>query len=196
VEPAFHDQSTGGTMSNTSDNKKGLKEKIVLEMIAYWINVLYLALVFTAFTSYKRLILANYYISYSNWGISLIKAMVLAKVIMVGGIFHFGRGLDNKPLILPTLYKTFAFTLWVVFFAVVESAIRGFLHGKGMEGVLDHLLNEGIHEFFAKCLVVFSAFIPFFAAKELGRVLGKGKMWELFFRKGASALPGPGQSKD
>jgi hypothetical protein len=115
---------------------------------------------------------------------------------MVGGIFHFGRGLDNKPLILPTLYKTFAFTLWVVFFAVVESAIRGFLHGKGMEGVLDHLLNEGIHEFFAKCLVVFSAFIPFFATKELGRVLGKGKMWELFFRKGPVAIAGPGQSKD
>jgi hypothetical protein len=31
---------------------------------------------------------------------------------------------------------------------------------------------------------VFVAFIPFFAFKELGRVLGKGKIWEWFFRKG------------
>jgi len=180
-------------MNEMNKEEKGLKDKIVLEMIAYWINVSYLTLVFVVFTSYKRLILANYYISYTSWGISLIKAMVLAKVVMVGGMFHFGRSLDNKPLILPTLYKTFAFTLWVVVFAVVESAVRGFLHGKGMEGALDHLLKEGTHEFFAKCLVVFSAFIPFFGTKELGRVLGKGKMWQLFFRKGQSALSDPGR---
>ncbi len=171
-------------MSNRNGKKSGLKDKLVLEMIAYWINVAYLTTVFAVFTSYKRLILANYSISYSNWGISLIKALVLAKVIMVGGLFHFGRNLDNKPLILPTLFKTVMFTWWVFLFAVVESAIRGFLHGKGLNGALDHLLSEGTHEFFAKCLVVFFAFIPFFAFKELGRVLGKGKIWELFFRKG------------
>jgi len=171
-------------MSNTNGKKIGLKDKIVLEMIAYWINVSYLTLIFVVFTSYKRLILANYYISYSNWGISLIKALVLAKVIMIGGLFHFGRSLDNKPLILPTLFKTVIFTLWVALFATVESAIRGFLHGKGLDGALDHLLSEGTHEFFAKCLVVFFAFIPFFAFKELGRVFGKGKIWQLFFRKG------------
>jgi hypothetical protein len=86
-------------------------------------------------------------------------------------------------LIVPTLYKTVAFTLWVALFAVVESAVRGFLQGKGLAGALDHLLSEGKHEFFAKCLVVFIAFIPFFAFKELGRVLGKGKLGELFFRR-------------
>jgi hypothetical protein len=107
---------------------------------------------------------------------------------MIGDMLHFGRGLQNKPLILPTLYKTFTFTLWVALFALFESAIRGFLHGKGLEGVLDHLLSEGTHEFFARCLVVFSGFIPFFATKELGRVLGKGKMWGLFFWKGPAAL--------
>jgi predicted small integral membrane protein len=170
-------------MSNTNKKKSGLKDKLVLEMITYWINVLYLATIFAVFTSYKRLILAHYDISYSDWGISLIKALVLAKFIMVGGLFHFGRNLENKPLILPTLFKTVMFTLWVALFAVVESAIRGFLHGKGLNGALDHLLSEGTHEFFAKCLVVFFAFIPYFAFKELGRVLGKGKIWQLFFRK-------------
>ena len=72
-------------------------------------------------------------------------------------------------------------------FALVESSIRGFLHGKGLAGALDHLLSEGTHEFFAKCLVVFVAFIPFFAFKELGRVFGKGIIWGLFFRKGPVA---------
>ena len=170
-------------MSKANKKKSGWKQKLILEMIAYWTNVLYLTLVFTVFTSYRRIILAQYNISYAHWGISLIKALVLAKVIMVGSLLHFGRSLENKSLILPTLFKSFTFTLWVALFAVVESAIRGFLHGEGMAGALDYLLSEGTHEFFAKCLVVFFAFIPFFAFKELGRVLGKGKVWELFFRR-------------
>ena len=33
------------------------------------------------------------------------------------------------------------------------------------------------------CLVIFVAFIPFFAFRELGRVLGEGKIRTLFFRK-------------
>ena len=174
-------------MTKRNKEKKGWKDKLFLEMIAYWINVSYLTILFAVFTSYRRLILANYDISYSNWGVSFIKALVLAKVIMVGDLLRFNRILENKPLIFPTLFKSVIFTVWVVLFALVESAIRGFLHGKGLAGALDHLLSEGTDEFFAKCLVVFVAFIPFFAFKELGRVLGKGKIWGLFFRKGPVA---------
>ena len=170
-----------------SEDKAGLKQKLFLEMTAYWINVAYLTLLFSAFTSYRRLILAHYDITYSNWGISFIKAMVLAKVVMVGGLFHFSRKLEKKPLILATILNSFLFTVWVALFAAVESALRGLIHGKDLSGALDHLLSEGMHEFYAKCLVVFVAFIPFFAFKELGRVLGKGIIWGLFFRKGPGA---------
>jgi len=183
-------------MAKTNGEKAGWKHKLFLEMTAYWINVLYLTILFSVFTSYRRLILAQYDITYSNWGISLIKALVLAKVVMVGSLFHFGRSLENKPLIFSTLFKGVLFTLWVALFALVESAIRGFLHGKGLAGALDHLLSGGTHEFYSKCLVVFVAFIPFFAFKELGRVLGKGKIWELFFRKGPVAEGNLGGSKN
>ena len=179
------------------DKKKaGWKDKLVLEMIAYWINVLYLTILFTVFTSYRRLILANYDISYSNWGISLIKALVLAKVIMVGSLFRFDRSLENKPLIFATLFKSVMFTIWVALFALVESTLRGFLHGKGLAGALDHLLSEGTNEFYSKCLVVFVAFIPFFAFRELARVLGKGIIWGWFFRKGPVAEANLGRSKN
>ena len=54
----------------------------------------------------------------------------------------------------------------MLIFAVVESSVRGFMHGKGLPGVLDHLLSEGVHAFYAKCLVVVVAFIAFFAFKD------------------------------
>ncbi len=174
----------GEPMTDDQQQKKtGWKHRVVHEMIEYWLTVLYLTIFFGVFASYRRVILAHYNISYTNWGISLIRALVLAKVMMVGSLLHFGRSLEKKPLIYPTLNKTFVFTVWVVLFAVAESAVRGFLQGKGMAGALDYLLGEGTHEFFAGLLVVFFAFIPFFAFKELGRVLGRGKIRELFFQK-------------
>ena len=45
------------------------------------------------------------------------------------------------------------------------------------------LIRQGGYEILANGLVVFSAFIPFFAIKELGRVLGREKLRALFFRR-------------
>ena len=179
-------------MNKTNEAKMDWKRKLFLEMTAYWINVVYLTLLFAVFTSYRRLILANYNIGYANWGVSFLKALVLAKVIMLGGLVPLGRRLETKPLMLSTLFQSALFTCWVTLFALGESTVRGWLHGKGMAGALEHLLSEGTHEFYAKCLVVFVAFIPFFAFKELGRVLGKGIIWDLFFRKGPGATAHPG----
>jgi hypothetical protein len=167
--------------------KTDWKQNLFLEMTAYWINVAYLTILFAVFTSYRRLLLADYNIGYAHWGISVVKALFLAKVIMIGSAFHFGRRLENKPLIFLTLFRSAQFTLWVLLFAIVESAVRGLIHGKGLAGALDHLLSEGVHAFCAKCLVVFVAFIPFFAFKELSRVFGKGVIWRLFFHKGPGA---------
>jgi len=171
---------------NANEKKNGWKHKIVHELVAYWVNVLYLTLFFSVFTSYRRLLMAHYDIGYAEWGISLIKALVLAKVILIVDLLRITHSLEDRPLIVPTLYKTFVFSLFVALFAVVESAIRGFLQGKGLEGALDHLLSQGTSEFLSRCLVAFCAFIPYFAFKELGRVLGKGKLGELFFRKNRS----------
>ncbi len=70
---------------SSADTKKGdLKKKIVHEVVEYWIIVLYLAILFAAFTQYRRLLLTAYDITYTNYWVAAIKALVLGKVIMVG----------------------------------------------------------------------------------------------------------------
>lgn len=166
-----------------SDKKKGsLKEKVVHEVVEYWINVCYLALVFGAFTQYRRFLLAAHDITYTNYGFAVIEALILAKVIMIGEVARLGRGLDRKPLIYPTLYKTVVFTLFVGAFTLVEHAIRGLWSGEGFTSGIVDFLGKGSDEILANSLVVFVAFIPFFGIKELARVLGEDKIRVLFFR--------------
>ena len=171
---------------NSPDKKKGnLKKRIFYEMVEYWTNVAYLSLAFAAFTQYRRFVLAAHDITYTNYGVALIEALILAKVIMIGALFRLGRGLEQKPLIYPTLYKTVVFSLFVGVFTLIEHAIKGLWRGKGLAGGLVDLFGKGHHELLAGCLVIFVAFIPFFAFKELERVVGEDKIRDLFFRRRA-----------
>jgi hypothetical protein len=170
-------------MSNTDTGKVSWKKKLVHEMVEYWLNVIYLTIVFASFTVYRRLILAAHDITYTNYGFAVIEALVLAKVIMIGAVFRLGRGLEQKPLIYPTLYKTAVFTLFVGIFTVLENVIKVLWKGTGFTGGSVDFLGKGPDEFIANALVVFVAFIPFFGVKELGRVLGEDKIRALFFRR-------------
>jgi hypothetical protein len=86
-------------------------------------------------------------------------------------------------LVYPTLYKTIAFALLVALIKVFEHAIKALLMGKGIVGGLTELAAEGVHFLLANSLVVLVALFPFFAMKEMGRVLGGDVVWSLFFRR-------------
>lgn len=169
-------------MDETTE-KADWKQRAKREFIAYWINFVYLAFVFGLFTWYRRLILARYDIEYLHYGVAIIEALVLAKVIMIGDLLHLSRHIfEGKPLIYPTMYKSLVFTLFVAAFTIAEQTITGLVKGKGLDGWLVEIQGKGKYEFLAHSLMVFVMFIPFFAFKEMSRILGKGKIGRLFFR--------------
>ncbi len=83
------------------ESKGNLKQKLLHEMKVFWVYVVYLTLVFGSFIWYRRLILADVGITYTEYGVALIQAFIFAKVIMIGDAIHIGRGFENKPLIFP-----------------------------------------------------------------------------------------------
>ena len=159
----------------------GLKQKVVHEMVDYSFNFVYLAFFLVAFTWYRRLILAEYAIPYANYFLPLIEAAVLAKVIMVGDMMRLGRGLERTPLLVPTLYRTVVFSVLVGVFSVLEHTIGALIHGKGLTEGLAEIATKGRYELLAQCVVIFAAFVPFFAFKELEGVVGQEKLRGLFW---------------
>jgi hypothetical protein len=168
--------------------RTGWKQKLVHEMVEYWVNFVFLLFVFSIMTLYRRLLLAEYHIAYLHYGFAVIQAAVLAKVILLAEVARIGRKHEDKPLIIPTLHKTVVFALWVVGFRVLEHMIEGLVHGKGLAGGVDEMIAKGWYEILVNALVVISAFIPFFAIKQLGRVLGRETLVALFFRRRAAAV--------
>lgn len=174
-------------MNSPSKTPQPLTARVRHEMIEYAFNVLYLTLVFGAYFMHQRLLLASYDISYTNYGVALIEALVLGKVIMIGSMFRLGRGLEDKPLIYPTIYRSLVFAAFVVAFKTVEHGLRSLWRGQGVTGGLAELLEKDWERVLANALFVLIAFIPFFAVKELGRVLGEKTVRDLFFLRRANA---------
>ena len=170
-------------MNGTDAQPGRLTAKVRRELLEYAVNVVYLALVFTAFTEYRRLLLDEYSIVYANYWVGLIGALILGKVVMIGGVFRLGRWLESKPLIVPTVYKALLFSGCVLLLRVVEYSIRGLVRGDSLSAALNEFFTQkGVDEVLANLLAVFVTLLPFFAVKELGRVLGRERIADLFFR--------------
>jgi len=165
--------------------KKSWKQKFLHEFNEYWMNVIYMALVFSAIIFYRRLVLAHYEIYLDDYFSGVVKALVIAKVVMIGAFLRISRKFEHKPLIFPVLYKAVLFTLWVMLFDIAEAFIRIFINNPVFMEAINELKSHMNNLWLGGALLIFFSFIPFFAFKELVRVLGKEKIRELFLHKHA-----------
>ena len=160
----------------------GWRQRLLEEAIEYYLDFVYLAFFLVAFAWYRRLVLAEYDIQYLNWGVPLIEAAILAKVIMIGDLVPLGHGLQRRPLLVPTLFRSVLFSIYVAVFSLLERTLSGLLHGKGPTAGVIEFLSKGRDELLAQSVIIFCAFVPFFAFKELEKVLGKEELRSLFWR--------------
>ena len=69
-------------------------------------------------------------------------------------------------------------------FDIAEALVRGLIHGLGPMGAVDEVMSRFHYEWLSRALVLFFAFIPFFAVRELRRVLGE-EVIGIFFQRSA-----------
>jgi len=170
-------------MSAETSQETGLKQKVAHEFKEIVIVFLYLALLFCSLATYSMLLLEKFHISYFIYGSALINALVITKIILIGEAAHLGRKHESKPLLYSTLHKSFLFGLLVFAFHVLEELIKRLVHGKDIAGAFHEIRLDDL---LARSIIVFLAFIPFFAFRELGRVLGQNKFRALFLQVGTA----------
>jgi hypothetical protein len=171
-------------MASKDPSAPGFKQKAEHELKDFlWISF-YLAFFFCALETYSMLLLRKYDVSYLNYTFALINALVIAKVILIGEMAHLGKKAESKPLYQSVLYKSFVFGLLVFAFHLVEEFVKRLIHHAPFGTVLHEVkLDEAI----ARTIVILCAFIPLFAFRELGRVLGEERLHTLFFKRGDAA---------
>jgi hypothetical protein len=170
-------------VNSANSENVGIKQRVVHEIRRLIAIFAYLAIFFLVFRFYTRLMLSEYQINYFEYGLTLLKALALAKIILTAEAFRLGERFRERPLLIPTLYATLVFSTFALVFEILEHIIIGLFHGKGPTEVFTELLEKGWSHLAGMTLVVFVAFLPFFAFRETERALGEGKLKDLFIKR-------------
>jgi len=166
------------------------KERAIEEFKALWIITLYLVLVLGSFTFYRRIILAEVGVTYLHYGVAVVQALVIAKFVMIGKALGLYKLVDRGPLIVSVIARAIVFAVLVIVFGVIEHILEGLVHKKDWASIVHGLLERGVvDELFARTIMLFISFIPFFAFWEIGQVLGRRELIALFFSNRRARSP-------
>ena len=168
-------------MEGQAPEHSSLKQKAIEELKEFWIVTLYLILFLGAFTFYRRMVLAEFGVVYLHYGVAVLEALIIAKVVLIGRAFGLDQKLRRGPLILSVIVSAVVFSVLVLLFDVVEHIVGGLFHRQDWASIGRGLLEVGVNELLARLIMLFISFVPFFAFWEIGHVLGRGRLIELFF---------------
>jgi hypothetical protein len=165
-------------MTTKNPAAPGFKEKAKRELKEYAMISAYLAFFFCALVAYSAQLLQKYDITYVNYSLAIINALIIGKVILIGKMINLGKRTEARPLYQSVLLKSILFGLLVFVFHFLEEFVKRLIHGEPSGTVLHNIHAD---ELFGRSIIIFCAFLPLFAVRELGRVMGEEKLHALFF---------------
>jgi hypothetical protein len=144
--------------------------------------VAYLYVIFSLFRVHEYIILKENGLSFTHFGFAAIKALVLAKVMLLGDEIKLGKRLSNQPLVYRIVERSAIFAIFFLGFEFLEQIVRGLFTGKTItEGIL-----EPGGSFFGSLIdtmIMWVMLIPYFAFNEIRLVFGGDNVVRLLFSR-------------
>lgn len=162
--------------------KRSWRVKLVEEFQNLLVIVAYIWVLLAVFQLHKGMVLAANGISYSysaGMVFALVNAVVLGKFMLFAEALHAGEGWRSKPLLHSTLFAAAVFAMILVVCHVLEEVLVAAWHGDSVSTIPDAKLVEIL----SLGLMAFVALIPFFAFRELQRVIGKNELKSLLLQR-------------
>ena len=123
-------------MEHQASAHPSLKQRVIEELKAFWITAVYLALFLGAFTFYRRMLLAELGVAYLHYGIAVLEALIIAKVVLIGRALGLDKEVDRRPLIVSVVFRSVIFAALVLLFGILEHTVR---RDAPQEGLGEHL---------------------------------------------------------
>jgi len=182
-------------LATDETSKPSLRDRAVHELKEFAIIAAYLFVCFFSITLLKVAILHTHGIIYMPAGIAVIKALVLAKFMMLGHGLHIGGQFASRPLIWPTISKALAFFLLLCALTFLEEVIVGAIHGLSLSEAFAEMTGPNLPETLARIFILFLILVPYFAFTSLGEMLGKGDLTRAFLADRGTLAYRPTQDK-
>ena len=168
-------------------HKRSLKERAVHEVKRLAAIFVYLYVLLALFQIHEYIVLAQHRLSYGRYGFAFINAWLLAKVMLVAEDLRLGRRFEDRPLVYSILFKSILFAGVFLCALIVEHVIVGVWRGMTLAESIPSIGGGGVIGMAAVALITSIALIPYFAFREIGRVIGEDELRSLILTRRAKA---------
>jgi hypothetical protein len=156
-------------VATETNAKATLPQRATHELKEFAILAVYLYITIGAVIMMKTAVLHTEGVDFAPWGIAIVKAMLLAKFMLVGRAMKIGERDTTSPLIWPTLHRAFAFLVLLIILTIIEEAVVGLFHHRSIAASLGELVGVRLEETLAGYLIMLLVLIPYFAQRDARR---------------------------
>src|SRR5215471_8176110 len=183
---------------NRTAAKISIGKRAAHELKEFLIIATYLYVCFSALAYLKAAILEAQGVVFAPFGFAAVKALICAKFLSIGYVFHLGDRYKKHALIWPTLHRSFVFLALLIVLTVVEELLVGYLHHRSFAASFAEIGGGTLHQAIATSIILLLILIPFFAFRSLVDVGGGPVLFRLFFepRRKLEVAPANAQRED
>jgi len=163
-------------MATETTAKATLVQRAVHEFKELAILTAYLYVTLGAVILMKAAVLHGAGVSFTPWGIAIVKALVLAKFMLIGRAMKIGERTTTRPLIWPTLQKAFGLLALLIIMTIIEEVVVGEFHRHSIAASLGELVGPRLEETIAGYVVMLLVLMPYCAFRVLDEALGEGRL--------------------
>lgn len=149
----------------------------------YLILSFYLYVCFASILLYTDAVLRTHGVDYDFYGFAAVKALILAKFVLIGRMSNLGGRYRNAPLVCSVLYKSFTYLLFLVLLSSAEEIAVGFLHGRSVLTSMSRVGGGNMLQIFATSLLLWLILLPAVTAQELIGVFGAERVYQFCCRR-------------
>ena len=172
---------------HTDGRRRNLLGKIINEIKKFLGMAVYLWVMFGLMALHASVVLAERHMSYHFYGFAIVNSLILAKVMLVAEDLHLGENFKDRPLVYPILFKAVLFAIVFICFDLAEEVLVGLVRGQTFVESIPEIGGGSPSGVFFVAIILSVGLIPFFAFREISRVIGKHELRSLIFTDGARA---------
>ena len=176
-----------GEKAGSNGHKANLKERAAHQLREFLAMFIYLWVLLTLFVINQSIVLAREAHNYQAHFFAFVNALILAKILLIGEDLHLGNRFRDKPLLYSIFYKCFVFTIFFIGVHILERVIEGMWSGRTIAQSFPYIGGGSLKGILTLGATVFVALIPFFAFREISRMIGPNGLWSLLLSRGTRA---------
>ena len=153
------------------------------ELVQYALTALYLYACLGAIVLHKAAILQAQGINYAPYGFAAIKALILAKFVLLARAAHVGEKHRNKPLAYYIAIQVLFYTAVIYGLSVIEEIVTSAVHGRSITVSVLNLGGTWLLTL-SDCVLAFLFLTPYLAFISISDALGPRQLHRMFFGDG------------